>query len=430
MKPINSTNMKRLSLFFMLSGVLLFTQSCNEDPEPKHVLLSLNIEPGYFSDEYDIWMFISDNNGRTIDVRQATDSTQINLTGTPRSTMTLTIFRRIAVISSGDGSTWNSFGFETYQEIPAGSTIDLKKGTHNNLQIPDVMGSIPFSLQNYDDAEIPEHSLWITDGIALPYSILDYSSNVYAGNTFSSKLYLRKSPSRILLSTYHNNLPVHLWLDDVKTGDAITVSFDSFVPSKIIPINKQVAVASVKTMTGRNYATGYKFSDLYTWQVSKSSDLSQLPKLGYLDGFGKYFVFAALNLPHESTNIYYAKAGSVPQSINIPDYTYSIDNDNLYGLSLTFSNEYSYKNAYFSQHNSETQVNWNMSAGNVENFKTPSIPSQIGELYPMLNVDGLKLHFAGYTQCLDGYTYADYISDILGSRRRDVYEELSYTISP
>ena len=423
-------NIKRLVLIVFFAGAVCCLQSCFEDdPGPTEVLLTLNIDPDYFLEGYDAWIFISDQNGNTIDVRQATDSTHIKFLGSPQSTLTLSIFTRVAFPDGADGSLWNSFGFNSYQGIAPGSTLDIKKGIAvNNEPIPDPIGTASFTLEDYDDSNNPEESLVISDSISMPYTVLDYSSFTYTGTNFSSQLFLRENPSRILVTTYRDNLPVHLWLNQVVPDEAVVVSFDSFVPSNTIAINKQVAHGEVKIMKGESFATGYNFCNLYSRQISNSSNLDELPKLGYLEGFEKYFVHVVMNPFHDRTNIFYTKAGTIPTSVDLPVYTYSVINDNLYGLSLQFSNTHDFKEAFFTSSNAETQVNWTLNASAEENFKAPSIPSEIETLYPMLSVEGLKLNFAAYTHRLDGYTYAQYVNDNLGSVRKEVFEELRYVI--
>jgi hypothetical protein len=422
---------RRLTLIFLLSCGSFLLQTCTEvDPAPGQGL-TVNIDPGYFLNDTDVWIFISDKRGTTLDVRQATDSTRVRFSGIPRSTVTLTIFMRIALTSGGDGTVFNSFGLNSYQGISSGSTIHLKQGTNNNTgSPPDVIGSAPFTLQGYDDADHPEESLIITDGIASPFTVLDYSSTEYDGATFSSQLNLREDPSDILLATYRDDLPVYQWLNAVKPGVEEMVSFDSFLPMETIPINKQVYLGEVKTMQGTDFSVGYIFSSMYSRYISKSSNLQELPKLGYLDGFEKYFVHAVLNPFHAPTNVYYTKAGTVPSSITFPDYTYSVNNDNLYGLSVTFSNTHSYKLAYFIQSNSEMQVHWSLHASDTEDFRAPALPGEIMKRYPMLTVEGLKLQFARYTHRLDGYTYEDYLDDHLATVTKSVYDELAYVVTP
>lgn len=417
-----------MALSSFLFGAL-FMQGCTEnDPGPKEVLLTVNIEAGYFLQGSDAWLFISDLDGKTIDVRQATDSTRIKFSGTPHATVALTIFTRVAT-SNGAGL-WNSFGFRTYQQIAAGSTLELKSGTSINSDQPDVIGNASFILHNYDDSDMPEEALVFTDGISIPYSVLDYSSFSYAGTDFSSQLQVWEDPAQILVTTYRNDIPVHQWLNDVNPGEEIELSFDSFIPSKTITINKQASFAEVKTMKGASFATGYIFCNLYSRQISKSSNFSELPKLGYLEGFDKYFVSVVLNPFQERTNLYYSKAGTVPQAIHLPEYTYSINNDNLYGLALNFSNDYTYKSVYFIKSGVESQVYWELLASESENFKAPSIPAEIKKTHPILNVDDLRLQFAAYSHELDGYTYSNYLRDVLASIRRVEFEELRYVVRP
>lgn len=413
----------------LLTGFVFLLQSCdNEDPGPKGVLLEVNIAPDYFPDNYDIWMFISDANGNTIDVRQATDSTHLKFSGHPRGSMTLTVFKRVAFTDSGNGRIWNSFGFETFQEIAAGSTFDFVYNPNGNSssELTEVIGTTPFTVSNYNDSAQPRDAFLFSDGVSSPYGLLDYNAVVYTGGNFSSQLRLKKNPSRILATTYRNGVPVHKWLDDVKPAEPLALDFDSFVPSKMIGINKPVAAGGIKA---NNLANGYMLSDLNAWQLSRTSDLTKPPSLGYLEGFEKYYVSVYSRQFHEKDNVYYTKVGALPQSINIPDFTYRIEDTSLYGLSLYFSNEYTAKQAYFITSNSDTQVNWSLYAS-AERFKAPLVPAEIRKLYPMLSVSGLTLEVAAYSYWPDGFTYGEFIREIVTLNRRDEYEELRYVVMP
>ncbi len=48
-------------------------------------------------------------------------------------------------------------------------------------------------------------------------------------------------------------------------------------------------------MTGANFANGWRSANITAGSLSKSSNFAVLPKLGYLEGFEKYFVLAVLN---------------------------------------------------------------------------------------------------------------------------------------
>jgi hypothetical protein len=81
----------RLSVFF--AAVIFFSACSKDDPSPRQALLKVNIEQGYFPAEADTWIFLSDPNGNTIDVRNATDSTSINFVGVKHRSYILTIFK-------------------------------------------------------------------------------------------------------------------------------------------------------------------------------------------------------------------------------------------------------------------------------------------------------------------------------------------------
>ncbi len=69
--------MKRLSVIFFSLGAFLIQSCSNNDLSPKNGLLTVTIDPGYYPDDYDndVWVFISDQNGEPIAVRQVNDST-------------------------------------------------------------------------------------------------------------------------------------------------------------------------------------------------------------------------------------------------------------------------------------------------------------------------------------------------------------------
>ncbi len=148
--------------------------------------------------------------------------------------------------NASNGSIWNSFSLNTYQGIPSGSILHLKAATGNYQPLPDVIGHTNFTLQNYNDSDTPEYALVFSDGLSSPYDLVELDSTHYAGSSFSAPLHLRANPSKIPVTTYRNDLPVYQWLNAVKPGDAVTVSFDSFLPSTTIPINKQIALGSIK----------------------------------------------------------------------------------------------------------------------------------------------------------------------------------------
>jgi hypothetical protein len=421
--------LKRLSAV-MLSGAILLLQGCLEDePKPTEVLLTVNIEADYFKG-LNSWLFISNEDGKTIDVRQANDSTRIRFSGIPgEQTVSLTIFTQLATTNVSDGSIWNSFNFFTYQEIGVGTTIELKRVMNNgntSVNPPDPVGTVSFTLKNYADSDKPEDCMSFSDGLSLPYTILDYNTVDYTGTDFSANLRIRENPARILISTYHNDIPVHKWLNNLTPGDEIEVDFESFMPSNTINVNKQVAIAQVAAWNEGSLATSYRLSDSYFRQLSKSSNFNQLPKVGYVDGFDKYAVGVSLKNLFEKDNVSYSKFGTVPQAINLPEYTYSINNDNLYGLSVDFSNEYAYKSAYFVKSVLGSQVTWLLTSAK-EEFKTPFIPTEIIEKNPALNVENLKLQGVSYLHPLDGYSYQNFLNSIFSSSSiRDEYESLHY----
>lgn len=427
MNAFNAVMIRRLCSFCLVAALSTGINACDdEDLGPKATLLTVNIQADYFPGEFDVWMFISNNNGSPIDVRQVNDSTAVKFTGTTQTSLTLTIFTAYTQPSSNTG-TWTSFSLESFQQLEPGAIITLEHSTSNHLQIPEVLGTSAFALHNYDDSGKPQDALSFTDGVSLPYTILTYNNITYSQNTFSAQLNVRKDPSRMLITTYRDDLPVYQWLENVKPGVPIEADYNLFMPSKTISVNKQIGYGFVKSDDGAHEALGYALCDLHARQISASSNLSQLPKLGYIDGFQKYSVNVALNPLHEEKNVYYSKRGTIPQSINLPDFPLSLINDHLSGVSLTSTAKYTYKQAFFTQSTPEAQLSWSLHSGQQE-FKTPSVPGAIKGHYPKLPLDDVRLTIANYTDCLDGYTYQERINDLLQERSRTEFEEFRYSL--
>ena len=380
----------------------------------------------------DFWVFISDPTGKMLAVKQVRPhDPPLEFYGPSNGNITMTTFGYYQYNSSG--MQYDRYYLASVQDIVPGSEFILDTAYYSG-SYPDVIGKASIRLEDYNDANDPYFSLYFQDGYSPTNFELDLNSMVYQGSTFSADFQLRKNPIDVLVVSYRNGMPVYQWLQNVRVGDVVTTSFLSFQESKTISLNKQVAYGYVGGLNGNQIEEGYYIlSNLGNWLLSKSSDKSQIPKLGYIDGFEKYLVEVYQNpLGATETNVTYNKLGSLPQSIEMPEYSLSITNNNLLGFSFKFSNEYTYKSSLFqtdfNPNAPTTYVTWNFTASNKENFAVPSIPKEILQHYPTFSVSNLKFSWMNIYHELDGQSYQDCVRQLITSHQRDTYENLNYSI--
>lgn len=421
MSPIRIVRFYRIYLIAIIVFTTVLT-SCKEDETgPKSLLLDFRIEPGFFPVGTDNWIFVSDRTGRILDTRRVNDSTRVKLTGLSHDIVTYTLVRIYPM------SDVTAFQLATFQGVASGSVFEYKKPANGPQgKVPEILGTFPFTLTDYADSDRPHEALVFSDAMAMPFTVLDLNSTSYQGTTFAADLRVHQDGGNILITSYKNGLPVYMWLENPMPGKPLSVSFNDFKTSALIPINKAVTEGSVKIMKGTELAFGYLFNQLYSRQISSSTDPGTLPQLGYLPGFEKYHTYVQLNPHSNPINLSYTKAGTIPDKVILPDFTYLIQSKALRDIAVQFSNEYTYKYAYCFKDDGQMRINWTMNAPYTMDFNTPYIPEEITRAYPMLSIHDAEIEFFVYINNLDGFTYSDLLTG--ASRRYEEYEILRYVI--
>ena len=129
---------------FLCSALI---HSCDEKDGSLTPLLTIHIEPDYFFENSETWLFISDTHGNTIDVRNATDSTEIKFFGPLSRSFTLTVFTKVTdyvdVVET-------YFHAVSYQGIRPGTALHFRRSVYQESSAP-VIGKADFVLNDYTE---------------------------------------------------------------------------------------------------------------------------------------------------------------------------------------------------------------------------------------------------------------------------------------
>lgn len=317
--------------------------------------------------------------------------------------------------------------------IPVGSSYFLSDETTNRPPYPDPIGKAKITLNNYQGSDDPWLSVGFSDGYKGYNSWLDYDTHTYDGSTFMADMNFREDPMDIFITSYDGNDPVYKWVRDASIGDSIVVDFESFSSMIPVTINKPVTNAYIQgQLEPGSGGRGYFLSWSEYWRYSNHFSEGEIISLGYTDEFPYYNVYAETGQilccqPHEGVN--YHKVGtSVPQSIYLPDYTFSLKNDMLFNLDYSFDRQYTYKKFSFSEEQNNNSLRWVFYAPEGVDIKVPHIPVEILSQYPYLYRNNIPLQYVTFNEYLDGYTYLEYINNRLELRslNRPEFEQYQY----
>lgn len=418
-------------LFLLVSG-------CQEDEE-RVELLTLTFEPNYFS-QFDgnpvsRWVLLSDGSGSTLDYKEIKgDETELKFSGRSVEKLSLTFFTYSFFKGHSLGDR-KQFSVNTKMDLIPGQVISFRNpDPRESTPIPEVIDRSSFTITSYSDTNNAFEAFHISDGFFCCYNTLDYTTINYQPPTFVADIRLRENPADILIVSYHNGLPVYKWINDIEPGNEVTVDFSSFEVSNLIPINKPVGRGSVRSIVNPNYigdiSRGHILSSFNNRMVSLSSATNPTYALGYLEGFDTYFTEVSEKgyCCETGTDVSYRKLGSIPSSINLPNNSFQLNGTMITNFSYSFTNDYTYKEAYFENEESPTLgITWSVLAPKGTKIVTPKLPRELIKLYPEMGNEVIHFSFIEFRQHLDGYTYQDMLEDSYSYRLRATYEWIRYT---
>tara|TARA_R100001143_G_C3361139_1_gene136012 strand:+ start:6923 stop:8203 length:1281 start_codon:yes stop_codon:yes gene_type:complete len=416
-------------LFLM---IFVFTMSsCDLNKAEDEVLLRTDSFSNDSPEHVERWVFISNQNGKLLDVVKP-DATSgiIEFKGISNNLIMLTELS-VATFEIGN-ETHLLHNIKTYMAIPAGSSYIQNEETSNHIPFPDPVGKATITLKNYHGSDEPWSSIGFSDGYANFNNWLDYDPQSFDGSTFIADMNLREEPIDVFITSYIGSDPIYSWLRDVKVGDSLVVEYESFTPLIPVTINKPVTHAYIHgNLEPGNSGKNYILSSSEYLVNSNHYNTDDNLTLGYTDEFAYYTVFAEIGQvlccqPHERVN--YRKVGtSVPSAIHLPDYTFSVENGNLFNLTYSFDRKYTRKNLYFSEEHDNNTLWWFFHSPEGVDVVVPDIPAEILAQYPFLIRDNLPLSSVSFYDTLDGFSYLDYIKNSLEKRgARNELEQIQY----
>lgn len=383
-------------------------------------------------DHVEKWVIISDQNGKLLDIiKPSLDSGIIEFEGVANNWIMVTV---LSVASFEIGSdTRFQHHITTYMGIPVGSTYITDEADTKPTPFPDPVGKAEITLDNYHGSDDPWLSVGFSDGYDGFNSWIDYDTRTYDGSTFKADMNLREDPIDIFITSYNETGPVYSWVRDASVGESVVVDFEAFSTMKTVTINKPVTHAYIKGRPEPGSAgKSYTLSWSGYWKNSDHYSQGEIPTLGYTDDFAFYNVYVESGPvlccdPHE--RISYHKLGtSVPQAITLPDYTFTVENGNLFDISYSFDRPYTHKNFYFSEERDNNSIWWFFIVPEGMQIEVPDLPDEILAQFPFLNRDNLPLKNVFFLEYLDDYSYRDYINNSLesSSAGRPEFEQIQY----
>lgn len=431
--------MEKKNPFYYLALVLfLFLSGCQEDEE-RVELLTVTIEPNYFG-QFDgnpvsRWMLLSDAAGNTLDYKEIKgDETELRFSGRSAEKLSLTFFTYSFFKGHSLGDR-KQFSADTKMDLIPGQAISFQNpDPRESSPIPDVIDRSSFTLTGYSDTNNAFEAFHVSDGFHCCYSTLDYTTINYQPPVFNADIQLRENLVNILVVSYHDGLPVYKWLNEIEPGNDLMVDFSSFEVSNLIPINKPVGRGSVRSIVNPSYigdiSRGHILSSFNNRMVSLSSATSPIYALGYLDGFDSYFTEVSERgyCCETGTDVSYQKLGSIPSSINLPNNSFQLNGKTITNFSYSFTNDYTYKEAYFESEKSPTLgITWSVLAPKGTKIVAPKLPRELIKLYPEMGNEVIHFSSINFQHHLDGYTYQEMLEDSYAYRLRATYETIRYT---
>lgn len=417
------------SRFFLVLIIVLSASSCVMNEAEDVVLLRADNFSYNSPTHVERWVFISNQYGKLLDVIKPTEASgMIEFEGVADNWIMVTELS-VASFENGQQTRLQHY-ITTYMGIPVGSSFIANEEETDHTTYPDPVGKAKLTLNNYHTSDDPFLSIGFSNGFEVFNSWLDTWE--YDGSTFTADMTLREDPTDIFISTYEETNPVYSWVRDVRIGDSVVVDFESFNPMNPVTINKPVTNAYIQGQLEPGLAgRGYFLSWSEYWRNSDFYNPDDIITLGYTDDFDYYDVYADSGPilccePHERVN-YHKLGPSVPQSIHLPDYIFTLGNGNLYNLEYSFDQPHTYKNFSFSAEQEDKSLRWIFLVPEGLEVIAPKIPDEILAKYPFLKQNSLPVKYVSFVEYLDGFSYMDFVrSQLEGRSEREQFEELRY----
>jgi hypothetical protein len=399
--------MPRPVIYFI--ALFLVFNSC-QDEEDTVTVLTVRVEAGEIFNYVENWIFISDDDGRLLDIWEArNNSTHQFKAGAKRGTVNVTYFYGTPDFQS----------MTTYTRVPADKTLKLKMSYAYpyNYSPTDVIGQGYVVVKNFTGASFPPAAFSFSDGKWGGNLISDFQQE---DQTVTFRILLSRDADSVLVTSYREGAPVYKYIDAPEPQDTISLDFSDFLLQDHV-IDLKAHGYTIGGITGIRTDDGniarYLLTDTYMTQ--QNFEPSANPMLGYIDGFDAYETSLNQAGSVNKRNISYYKYGAPPESIAPPAFESFLSENSSRSVTSTINIPYSYKAATWNAGRRNLRISWFVFSENGDEFLLPDVPSQIIDLYPQFHHSNMDLQDVTYYQHLDGKSYGDFLDGLTGNPRPD-----------
>jgi hypothetical protein len=395
--------MKSVSKAFLtLVAFTLLLDACkkSDDPNPTTNLITFKTDASFLTKDSDNWIFATDESGNVLDIKEFEADQTVILTSdkiTADKKFNFTIVQRVTIPVERFYLA-SYLGLTTDQKWPA----CYKAASGGSAPLP-VAGNFTMNVSNYPPG--------------FPYFLVSTNEAlIYGSGTPGASNYgLRStSPTKILVTSYRNNLPVYAtltatvgntynldFLTDFKpmehslsfdvTGTASRsislTAFDNPItlnqPKEIGPIGHTIA----------NY-------DSFTNPTAPGNLVT-----GWPDGFATYKT--SVRLAYSWGGKSYFKLGAGATSTPFLNITASVANEDFKNFEFTTTADYSVRFSGFA--NSNSSVVWTVISPPTGVHKFLGVPKELSEKYPVFGTMTLNRFDMTFFKYLDDFTYEGHV---------------------
>jgi len=372
--------------------------------EPKFEnFYTVQVSPDYSTDQSDNWVMASDKNGVWIDAQPFEAGATIVLNGIAPSDGLFTLH----FFSSQQISGRQTYLVNSYAAVPVKGTWKLNALTTNNQ--PASLGNVTIRLTNF--LPFPDN----LNNISVSTSNGESSYNATStGTTTDYTVDVFAASTDFMISFFVNGQPYYIQVSDVAPGSFISLD----AAAQANPVTTQFTF----DYTGDSYFTGI-FYGLNTGSNPNSGGFvlsnfysfsgSGAVSLGYIPGFDTYKTLISYT---EGTSLrtYYKFGTPITQAPVFPPLAVTEINANISAFSVTPNLPFDFSDATLI-HSQEDNFKWSFrqpkNAGNYDiTLSILPFPSEMTTLFPVLDVSQMRVRTVGGTQCLDGFTYANWLN--------------------
>jgi hypothetical protein len=383
---------------------LLLVTCKNEDdttPNPTITLLTFKQDVSTPTANTDDWIFVTDESGTLLDIKQFEAGQVITLT----SNKTTTSGKINVTIFNYSNATSELMAFNSYLGISSNQSWTAYKKLAATTVFPPIVGTFTINVNNYPSG--------------FPYFYVTTNHVGLSGNgPVSSSQYalLSSEPTKIMISSYRNNIPVYTNLI-VSVGNTYTLDFlTDFKPMEHVlsydmadATFYSVDISAFDEPATLNSPQGYTIAN---YALTSNPTAPGNLVTGWPDGFNAYKTRVLIMYPNVF-KLYYkfgAGAAATPFADNI---TSSVTNPDYRNFSFSSAGDYQMRTGIWTNKTGDPAIHWTFHSppNGIQRFS--DLPPELTAKYPVLGTTTLFLDQNGFTRYLDGFTYEDYIQSTM-----------------